>query len=98
MEVRLPSGKELIVLEMLINKADMYGLEMVRASAELKRGTVYVLLSRMEEKGFVKSKQVDDGTAGLPLRVYSITGLGARAYRAWQASADVFRGFGWQKA
>lgn len=82
-EPRLPSGKELIVLDLLAAKREMYGLEMVKASQYLARGTVYVLLNRMEDKGYVTSRQVKDETAsGTPKRVYSITGLGQRALAA----------------
>ena len=80
---RLPSGKELIVLDLLAGKREMYGLEMVRASSRLARGTVYVLLSRMEHKGYVTSRQVkEENTSGMPKRVFSITGLGQRALAA----------------
>ncbi|HEY5362869.1 MAG TPA: PadR family transcriptional regulator [Aestuariivirga sp.] len=82
-EPRLPSGKELIVLDLLANKREMYGLEMVKASNKLARGTVYVLLSRMEDKGYVSSRQVkDENASGMPKRIYSISGLGQRALTA----------------
>ena len=39
-------------LELLVGDDDMYGLQLVAASRRrLKRGTVYVTLGRMEEKG-----------------------------------------------
>ena len=80
---RLPSGKELIVLELLSGKPAMYGLEMVKASTWLGRGTVYVLLSRMEDKGYVSSRQEKVETqSGMPRRLYSITGIGQRALHA----------------
>lgn len=92
-DLRLPSGKELVVLELLINRREMYGLEMVKASNKLGRGTVYVLLNRMEDKGYISSRQVkEEGAPGLPLRVYSITGLGQRAYAAWQQAQAAFGG------
>lgn len=82
-EPRLPSGKELIVLEMLVAKREMYGLEMVKTSNRLARGTVYVLLNRMADKGYVISRQVkEDNASGMPRRVFSITGLGQRALTA----------------
>jgi DNA-binding PadR family transcriptional regulator len=92
--VRLPSGKELVVLELLVSRREMYGLELVKQGRGLRRGTIYVLLNRMEEKGYVKSRQVKhEGTPGLPLRVYSVTGLGQRAYAAWQQAQAA-----WQRA
>ena len=57
----------------------MYGLELVAASdGELKRGTVYVTLARMEEKGFISSRLDDDPPpfGGLPRRLYTPTSYG----------------------
>ena len=82
-EPRLPSGKELIVLDLLSSKREMYGLEMVKSSSRLARGTVYVLLSRMEDKGYVTSRQAkEENASGMPKRVFAITGLGQRALAA----------------
>ena len=91
-DFKLPSGKELIVLEMLVTTREMYGLQMIEASENrLKRGTIYVLLSRMEDKGYIKSRQVkEEKTPGMPKRLYHVTGLGQRTYAAWlQAQAVV---------
>lgn len=93
-EPRLPSGKELIVLEMLANKREMYGLEMIKASNRLARGTVYVLLSRMADKGYVTSRQVkEENASGMPKRVFSITGLGQRALTATRHAHAAIVGF-----
>ena len=49
------SPKELLVLELLRHQ-ELYGLQLVAASrGRLKRGTVYVTLGRMEEKGCITS-------------------------------------------
>ena len=98
---RLPAGKELIVLELLIAKREMYGLEMVHASGNrLARGTIYVLLGRMEDRGYVKSRQVKEpNSSGMAKRVYSVTGLGERAFNAWREAATYLTGdFGWSAA
>ena len=73
------------MLELLVAEGRMYGLELVSASrGELKRGTVYVTLGRMEEKGYIKSRQEGvPATGGLPRRVYEPTTLGRRACDAW---------------
>ena len=90
---RLPSGKGLIVLELLAARRELYGLEMVRASERLARGTIYVLLGRMEERGFVTSRQEKQETqAGMPRRLYSITGLGQRALQASRQAAITMAG------
>jgi DNA-binding PadR family transcriptional regulator len=87
----LPSGKESVVLELLSGSGDMYGLEMVKASqGALRRGTVYVILDRLEDKGFVKSRaEKEPGMAGMPRRRYRITGLGQRALRARQSAQAI---------
>ncbi len=82
---KLPSPTEIAVLELLAAK-EMYGLEMVKASERLCRGSIYVILNRMEDKGLVLSRVV--GAAGR--RIYSITGQGQRAYAAWQQAQIVY--------
>lgn len=68
----------------------MYGLQLVASSrGELKRGTVYVTLARMEEKGYVTSKldAAPSGMGGLPRRLYAATPLGRRMFAAWTSGA-----------
>jgi DNA-binding PadR family transcriptional regulator len=75
------SSKEALILELLRGR-ERYGLELVAASkGHLKRGTVYVTLGRMEEKGYVESRLEEShrGAIGLPRRLYRPTGLGLRA-------------------
>src|SRR5436190_21487934 len=80
------SRKESLILELLVREEEMYGLQLVAASRRrLKRGTVYVTLGRMEEKGYITSR-LDDPPAnagGLPRRVYKPTTLGRRVLAAW---------------
>jgi PadR family transcriptional regulator PadR len=84
------SHKEALILQLLGRAREMYGLELVSASdGELKRGTVYVTLGRMEEKGYVTSRLDDDPPpgGGLPRRLYSPTALGRQVSSAWTAAA-----------
>jgi|HubBroStandDraft_6_1064221.scaffolds.fasta_scaffold157273_2 DNA-binding PadR family transcriptional regulator len=97
-EEKIPSlsGKEALVLDLLFNKATtgMYGLELVHVSANrLKRGTVYVTLSRMEEKGYVESWQEEPrpDAAGLPRRLYRVSGYGQKVYHAYQQAREAWR-------
>ena len=54
------SPKELLVLDLLARAKARYGLELVAASrGRVKRGTVYVTLGRMEDKGLVASSLED---------------------------------------
>jgi DNA-binding PadR family transcriptional regulator len=87
MRHRLPrvSEKERLILELLAHD-EQYGLQLVAGSkGKLKRGTVYVTLGRMEEKGYVKSRTEDapDGAGGLPRRLYEPTPYGLRVLKAW---------------
>ena len=79
------SPKELLVLELLRHQ-ELYGLQLVAASrGRLKRGTVYVTLGRMEEKGYITSTldAPPSGAGGLPRRIYAVTALGRRMFMAW---------------
>ena len=74
------------MLELLLQHGEMYGLQLVSSSARrLKRGTVYVTLGRMEEKGYVRSRLEAPplNTGGLPRRLYQATALGRRVLNAW---------------
>lgn len=82
--------KEALILEMLVESGrELFGLEMVEASkGKLKRGTIYVTLQRMTEKGLIESK-VEPRLApevGIPRRVYWPTGYGQRVYAAYCAA------------
>jgi PadR family transcriptional regulator, regulatory protein PadR len=80
-----PSDTQLQVLGLLRDApAGMYGLEIVEASnGRVKRGTIYVILGRLEEKGFVEARtKRTPGQPGLPRPVYRITGLGYKVLEA----------------
>ena len=84
------SAKESLILELLVEREELYGLQLVAASKRrLKRGTVYVTLGRMEEKGYITSR-LEDAPAdvgGMPRRLYQTTPLGRRVLAAWSAAA-----------
>jgi len=90
-ETRLPSisGTESLLLDLLEDR-ERFGLELVeRSGGAVKRGSVYVLLARMEAKGFVESWQEEraPGAIGLPRRMYRATAYGLKvrdAYRLLQ--------------
>jgi DNA-binding PadR family transcriptional regulator len=89
---RVPSlsGKETAILQLLAGGAEMYGLQIVTESdGVIGRGTVYVTLARMQDKGFIGSRQEAQpaGATGLPRRLYRIAGEGARVLRAWEGAA-----------
>jgi PadR family transcriptional regulator, regulatory protein PadR len=95
---RVPSlsRKEALVLELLLESQakEMYGLEMVATSHDrLKRGTVYVTLGRMEDKGYIRSHQEQprEGASGIPRRLYQVTGYGQKAFEIWQLARELKR-------
>jgi DNA-binding PadR family transcriptional regulator len=80
-----PSGRELEVLRLLQSAGKgMYGLELAEKSGGLvDRTTVYVYLSRLEDKGFVDVKRPTTGKhPGLQRPIYRINGLGVKAIDA----------------
>ena len=83
-------AKESLILDLLVREKKLYGLQLVAQSRRrLKRGTVYVTLGRMEEKGYITSR-LEDAPAdagGLPRRIYQPTALGRRVLSAWTSAA-----------
>jgi PadR family transcriptional regulator PadR len=83
------SPKESLILELLAEHDELYGLQLVANSKRrLKRGTAYVTLGRMEEKGYITSR-LEDAPAdmgGMPRRLYRATPLGRRVLAAWAAA------------
>lgn len=90
---RLPSQAEFTVLSVLDDHGPSYGLELVaRSNGAIKRGGVYVLLGRLQEKGLVAST-IPTPTKkhrGLPRPVYNITPLGQKALAACKLLASLF--------
>lgn len=85
--------REAQILRLLINQgADMYGLEIVKASdGEISRGSIYPTLNRMEDKGFLESRQEEKTPEeiGLPRRMYRPSAAGRRVYEAMEMSAGL---------
>lgn len=93
----LPST-ERTILELLVENTakELYGLEMIAASGgKLKRGSIYVTLQRMQEKGLVESREEPRPSpeVGIARRMYKATGFGARVLRAYEA-AEMAMGLG----
>jgi PadR family transcriptional regulator, regulatory protein PadR len=68
------------ILEQLVAHGELFGLQIVEQSqGAVKRGTVYVTLGRMEQKGLVASRTEPPlpGAIGLPRRLYQPTAYGA---------------------
>jgi Predicted transcriptional regulators len=85
--------KEYLILELLLNDVrGLYGLQIVdKSEGVLKKGTVYVLLQRMQEKGLVDSK-CEPRIApeiGIARRIYCLTGYGALVHKAFLAAQQI---------
>jgi DNA-binding PadR family transcriptional regulator len=81
------------ILELLAEHQELFGLQMVELSGgALKRGTVYVTLGRMQEKGYLESRQepLPEGAIGLPRRLYRPTGLAMRILAAWKSAERMY--------
>jgi len=88
-ELKIPSmsATEALLLD-LMGDGERFGLELVATSGgRVKRGSVYVTLTRMEAKGFVESRQEEraPGAIGLPRRLYKTTAYGATVREAYQS-------------
>ena len=79
------SAKETLILEILSdNGREMYGLDIIeRSDGKLRRGTVYVWLSRLENSAYVASREETYAeqwyAESLRRRLYRITEDGNRA-------------------
>ncbi|MDZ7863525.1 PadR family transcriptional regulator [Acidovorax sp.] len=88
---------EALVLQHLAEAAgsERYGLQMVKQSdGALKMGTVYVILGRLEDKGFVESRREEleqDSPRSVPRRLYKISGLGSRTFAAYSAAMEAYQ-------
>lgn len=67
------SRRERLILELLAAGGEMAGLELVLASSKLGRGTVYVALRRLADRGLVDSRAVNGRGAELPQRLFRAT-------------------------
>src|SRR5258707_3485110 len=86
------SATERLILD-LLRESEQFGLQLVdRSEGALKRGTVYVTLGRMQDKGYVESRTepLPSGAIGLPRRWYRPTAYGLRVLDAWGLAARAF--------
>ena len=89
------SATERLILELLDKHGELFGLQLIdRAGGRLKRGTVYVTLGRMQEKGYLESRQepLPPGAIGLPRRLYRPSGFALRVLNAWRLAEQMLAG------
>ncbi len=82
----------------------MYGYEIMQALRrtarerwEPKAGTIYPILRRLEERGFIKSEWTSSKIGGPSRRYYTITTMGVKAaetaFSEWKKLMTGFREF-----
>jgi PadR family transcriptional regulator, regulatory protein PadR len=89
------SRVERLILELLAAEGEAFGLQLVeRSGGRLKRGTVYVTLGRMQEKGYLDSRQeaLPEGAIGLPRRLYRPTAYALRVLEACRTAERIMAG------
>jgi DNA-binding PadR family transcriptional regulator len=88
---RVPTGQQLKILTMLaMMPNEMTAVDMMHRDPTITEGTIYALLMRLEQKGFVTSRReaVPSGR-GRHRRYYKITGHGARAQKIGELAAQI---------
>ena len=84
------AAKEREILALLVAaKQELYGLQIVdRSDGRISRGSVYVLLGRMKDRGLVESRvERDAKVAGMPRQLYRATGVGERVLKLYNRFA-----------
>ena len=83
----LKKGSVQLLLLALLVKEEKYGLEITKELKELtdghfdlKEGTLYPALRRLEQRGFVESHWVEK-ESGMPRKYYKLTGRGRTAFK-----------------
>ena len=92
------SAKEYLIMKLLMDEGEMFGLEMVDEShGELKKGTIYVTLQRMEDKELISSEEEARGEneVGIARRYYAPTGWGERVFKAQEIAIKYLNMGGW---
>ena len=88
------ASKQKLILQLLAERGPQYGLQLVAASdGRLKKGTVYVTLARMQDKGWVAVRKGRAGqTPGKPRPQYAISAGGKKvlaAEAAWLRAMEM---------
>lgn len=92
---RKPSTATQLVFQAFLDapSTETYGFELAEAT-NLPSGTVYPILRRLEEEGFIRSRwaQVEKGSQRRRRRYYELTGEGRRAaHRATASQRQALR-------
>jgi len=92
--MQLLTGKEVIILRLLKNTTEMYGMEIVSQKPnELRHSSIYVLLTRMLAHGYVTARvETDDEQlqAGPKKRLYKTTKYGSAMLELYEKVLPLF--------
>ncbi len=83
MNIQIKKGVVELCVLALLHERDCYGYELVEsvsAHIEISEGTIYPLLRRFRQEGYVES-YLKESQAGPPRKYYQLTIAGERAYR-----------------
>ncbi|MBT3704520.1 hypothetical protein HOG17_01940 [Candidatus Peregrinibacteria bacterium] len=76
--------KEIEMLTILCELGESYGLDIIETSGgKFKRGTIYVHLSKMEEKGLVTGDKEESSEVGPRRRKFKITEETRERFQTW---------------
>jgi hypothetical protein len=77
------SDVEYEILQALVMRGALYPMELVNASPKIKKGSVYVYLTRLRQKKWVSVfGERAFAAPGASMRRYKVTGLGAARHHA----------------
>ncbi len=92
----LVGGSTVYMLLSLLAQKEYYGYEIIKeierrsdATFQFKEGTLYPVLHRMEQQGYLKSR-VEKAENGRPRKYYKITRKGSAQLAVEQAQWDTF--------
>ena len=92
------SEKEFLIMKMLLDSGEMFGLEMVeKSNGSLKKGTIYVTLQRMEKKNLLTSEEEEraENEIGIARRFYRPSNWGERVFKAQEIALKYLNMGGW---
>ena len=81
--MKWPSAKEEVIIRLLVD-GELFGLSLVeKSNGLLKKGTVFVTLGRMGQKGLLESRQ-EPREHGIPRRYYKLSAAGEKFLLAFK--------------
>lgn len=93
MNIQIKKGVVELCVLALLHEKDRYGYELVETISthiEISEGTIYPLLRRFRQEGYVESYLMES-QAGPPRKYYQLTPGGEMAYREQRADWESFQ-------